>query len=257
MKRFLLLILFMTLSLTCYSQKEETRTQEEIDAQKIYDDAKSKERASQLLIEAEKLKKEVEKNRTKSEKERMKTEKAKYKADIVNADDNIGVDETKNYFANVLTTNFSVPLARFNFTKSVPVDATNPEPQTKNGEITLFNSIGAGISYNYGVYRATTNGQREVVNEEFSNIIGAQIGFLFSAGTGEDTKNVFAPVVNLVILDFQVGLGYELGTVNTNQKRTFLTLSYAIPLYKLSKTGFYMLKKKPAASKQTNGFLKG
>lgn len=155
--------------------------------------------------------------------------------------DELQADEVRIYNANVLTTNFSIPLARFNFTHT-------SQDKTKKGDILLFNSIGAGVSWNWGVYEATTNGKKKIIKEEFSNIIGGQIGFLFSAGTGKDSiqgnKNVFAPVVNLVLLDFQVGFGYELGSIQPNQKRTFLTLSYAIPLYKLSKTGFYIINKR-------------
>ncbi|TRX34984.1 hypothetical protein FNW52_12650 [Flavobacterium sp. ZT3R18] len=287
MKKKLLLIVFISLSINCYSQEKDAETKRK-EAEANVKEAEYLEKTAQLNLDAERIKKKseenkkeaeslanerllkTEENKTAEEKEKLKTEiakykterakfeveKAKYKTNLVNNVDTLNPNESKKYFARVITTNFSVPLARFNFTKTIPEDISKPEVKSKKGEITLFTSIGAGISYNYGVYRATTNGNSEIVNEEFTNIIGAQIGFLFSAGTGEDTKNVFAPVLNIVLLDFQVGLGYELGNVNINQKRTFVTLSYAIPLYKLTKTGFYILKKRPALPIETNDFIK-
>lgn len=140
---------------------------------------------------------------------------------------------TVDYKATIWNTNFSIPLARFNFTKN---------DDTKLGDLLLFNSIGAGFGMSWGELSETRNEQGTLINQEFVNTFGLHLGFLFSAGTGEDIKNVFAPTFNVSILDFQLGLGYELGTISQNQNRTFLTLSYAIPLYKLRKGGFWIWK---------------
>lgn len=141
--------------------------------------------------------------------------------------------KTVKYKATIWNTNFSIPLARFNFTK---------DSQNKRGDLILFNSIGAGFGISGGELTETRDYDGNLIHQEFVNTIGVHFGFLFSAGTGEDTKNVFAPTVNLSILDFQIGLGYELGNLNENQKPLFLTLSYAIPLYKLRKGGFWIWK---------------
>ena len=146
-------------------------------------------------------------------------------------------NKTKFYKATILTTNFNIPVARFDFlTKSAQDDS--------KGNITLFNSVGAGLGLNFGEKKVIYDDQGNVTEQDFSNVVGLHLGVLFSAGTGEDTNNVFAPVLNLTILDFQIGVGWELGDVATNMSGTFMTVSYAIPLYKLSRTGFFTLSEK-------------
>ena len=137
------------------------------------------------------------------------------------------------YQTSIWSTNFSIPLVRFNFVKG---------DENKQGDILLFNSIGAGIGWYKGRLERTRDNVGEIVNEEFSNSVGINLGFLFSAGTGEDTKNVFAPVLNFCALDMQIGFGAELGTRSPNQKKEFITLSYAIPMYKLFKKGYRISK---------------
>lgn len=135
------------------------------------------------------------------------------------------------YASTVISTNFSIPLVRFNFVEG---------DSQKQGDILLFNSIGAGIGIYRGRLERTRDKDGDIINEEFSNRFGASIGALFSAGTGEDVKNVFAPVLNMALLDFQIGFGVELGQLAPNQKREFVTLSYSIPLYKLFKKSYYL-----------------
>jgi hypothetical protein len=86
------------------------------------------------------------------------------------------------------------------------------------------------------------NNVGEITNETFSNTFGAHLGVLYSSSAGDEKRNVFAPVLSLSTLDFQLGIGYEAGTVSENQKRAFFTVSYAIPLYKLVKTGYRVLR---------------
>lgn len=146
---------------------------------------------------------------------------------------------TLTYGTQILSTNFSIPLVRFNFVT---------DDDTKQGDILLFTSVGAGVGYYWGQLERTRDNTGEIINEDFRNRFGINLGFLFSAGTGEDTKNVFAPVINFAILDFQLGIGTELGTRSPNQKREFVTLSYAIPMYKLFKKGYkiYAMDKLPS-----------
>ena len=143
---------------------------------------------------------------------------------------------TTRYKATIYNTNFSIPLARFNFTK---------DSNDRLGNILLFNSIGAGFGKSWGELRETRDENSNIINQEFISTIGLHLGFLFSASTGEDNRNVFAPTFNLSLLDFQLGLGYELGTLLPDQKPLFLTFSYSIPLYKLKKGGFYISKISP------------
>jgi len=145
-------------------------------------------------------------------------------------DENYELRNTQLWYpATIVTTNFTIPMARFNLVKN---------SEQKKGDILLFSSIGAGVGISGGRMLVIRDNEGKVVSEEFSNTFGLFVGFLFSAGTGEQTKNVFAPTISLGILDFQIGVGKELGDISDNQKRTFYTLAYSIPLYKLVAKGY-------------------
>jgi len=158
----------------------------------------------------------------------------------------IGMREKKNYLlpsrttefkATVLNTNFVVPIIRFN--KVNDAGAMN----NQRGNVSFFNSIGAGVSINRGRLELTTDETGKVISTEMNNIIGLQVGLLFAANTGsENNANIFAPTLSVSILNFQIGLGYELGTLPVNDSRTFYTIAYAIPIAKLVKGGFYVLR---------------
>lgn len=140
---------------------------------------------------------------------------------------------TYKYKVTIINTNFTIPLARFNLTKK-------STEKDKIGDILLFNSIGAGFGVSWGELERTTNDKSEVINSEFTNSFGLHLGALFSAGSGEDAKNVFAPTLSFSVLDFQFGYGYELGTLSEGQKKGFFTLAYAIPLSKLIRGKYYV-----------------
>jgi hypothetical protein len=135
---------------------------------------------------------------------------------------------TLSYKARISNTFFQIPLVRFNLT----------DEDNKIGNINIFNSIGAGVGLNWGRMEITRDNSGQIINEEFSSTFGIHLGALFSADTAEDSKNIFAPTLNVSLLDFQVGIGYELGTISENQKRIFITLAYSIPLYKLVKKSY-------------------
>ena len=141
-------------------------------------------------------------------------------------------DKTMKYKATIWNTNFSIPIARFNFTKN--------DDSNKFGDIQMFNSIGAGFGKSWGTMTDFRDEKGDIENSDFSNSFSIHAGFLFSAG---NEQNVFAPVLTFGVLDFQLGFGVELGTILENQERAFLTLGYAIPLYKLTK-GKYLFTKK-------------
>lgn len=148
--------------------------------------------------------------------------------------------ETTEYDAWLLNTGFVVPIVRFN---SVSNDVT------KKGDVSLFNSIGAGIGIGWGSLEVTADKEGDAINSTMHNIIGLQAGFLFSADTNKDATNIFALTAGLTVLDFQLGYGYEFGTVKDNQKRGFITIAYSIPLSKLIRGGFYVFKATKKASK--------
>lgn len=135
------------------------------------------------------------------------------------------------YKATILNTNFSIPIARFNFSKN---DSIN------KGNIQLFNSIGAGFGVSWGSMTDYRDENGELENSDFANTFSIHGGVLFSAG---NNNNVFAPILSIGLLDFQLGLGYELGNISENQKRGFVTIGYAIPLYKLTKGKYWFIKK--------------
>lgn len=90
----------------------------------------------------------------------------------------------------------------------------------------------------------TTDATGKVINTEFQNTFGIQLGVLFAANSSSgNNANVFAPNLSLTVLNFQVGCGYELGTISSNEKRFFYTLAYGIPLAKLFRGGFYVVKR--------------
>lgn len=166
----------------------------------------------------------------------------------------IGVDfskeiplENKTIYTNatILSTNFNIPVARFNF-----ID--EEERNGAIGDINLFTSVGAGFGIYWGEKKTVYNNLSEVIEQDFKNYFGLNLGLLFSAQTGDDKKNVFAPVLNLTALDFQVGAGYELGTIQSNQSRFFVTFSYAIPLYKLTRTGFLTIREREKTNSKSN-----
>ncbi|AUC77682.1 hypothetical protein [Olleya sp. Bg11-27] len=157
---------------------------------------------------------------------------SKYQVHLLNEFAKKKFKNTKTtYKATILNTNFSIPIARFNFSKN---DSLN------KGNIQLFNSIGAGFGVSWGSMTDYRDENGELENSDFANTFSIHAGVLFSAG---NNNNVFAPVISIGILDFQLGLGYELGNIDVNQKRSFVTIGYAIPLYKLVKGKYWFVKK--------------
>jgi hypothetical protein len=281
MKKLLLLLLFICLSISSYSQevkteikkedsakqdspkdgegKPVTKTKEQIQAEIdlvneaiLLEEAKSKLYKKNLELENKNLELEEVRLKTKEAKDKAdnyKAYKLKKEADLkskpkpyieeqsavveLNAEKTALINSTLIYKKTIISTNFTIPLVRFNFIEG---------DDTKQGDILLFNSIGAGIGIYGGRLERTRDDKGEIIDEEFSNTFGVNIGALFSAGTGEANKNVFAPVLNVAALDFQIGVGVELGSLLPSQKRTFLTLSYSIPLYKLFKKGYRIIR---------------
>jgi len=135
-------------------------------------------------------------------------------------------DVRDTYKTSIWNTVFSVPIVRANQSRNEPLTEAH---------VSLFSSVGAGFGYSLGRLEVVRNHDGKVTNEEFFNRIGLHIGILYSSATGEETTNVIAGVLNLSILDVQIGAGYEAGTITPNQKRIFFTFSYAIPLYRLTK----------------------
>jgi hypothetical protein len=151
------------------------------------------------------------------------------------AEDLLMKSTVATYKRTILNSNFTIPVARFDIIKPQYDTAGNLISDTK-GSISLFSSFGFGIGVCGGRSDVTRDSSGIIIDESFSNTFGAYLGILYQATTGEDQRNVFAPTFSLSILDVQVGIGYDYGKVPLNQERTFITVSYGIPLFKLFKT---------------------
>lgn len=159
------------------------------------------------------------------------------------------------YKAQVISTNFTIPIIRFNIIDKKSTGA----PTDRKGNVSFFNSIGAGIGYYWGRITDVTDKDGKVINSEMNNTFGVQLGFLFAANSsGSNNSNIFALTAGISLLNFQLGYGYEFGTIGANDKRGFMTLAYGIPVSKLIKGGFYTVKKSSAltAEQKKRGFSK-
>jgi hypothetical protein len=163
-------------------------------------------------------------------------------------DEGFPKSQTSEYTATVLNTNFTVPIIRFNRVENDP---------NKKGDVAFFNSVGAGIGINAGRLLITADEHGKAINHEMNNTFGVQGGFLFAANTKADATNIFALTLSFSVLNFQVGYGYDFGSVPSEQKRGFYTISYGIPFSKFINGGFYVLKRSlnPVNSKDTSGFI--
>lgn len=135
----------------------------------------------------------------------------------------------------ILNTNFTIPVARFDINKP-QYDSSGALIGDTKGSISLFSSFGFGVGVCGGRAEVTRDSNGLVIDESFANTFGVYLGVLYQASTGENEKNVFAPTLSLSILDIQIGIGYDYGKVPVTQERTFVTVSYGIPLFKLFKT---------------------
>ncbi|MDF2159374.1 hypothetical protein [Algoriphagus sp. CAU 1675] len=139
------------------------------------------------------------------------------------------------YKATILSSNFTLPVVKFNRFES-------PDLNGAQGAVSFFNSVGAGLVFTGGEIREIRDANGEIINQDFTPTYGIHFGFLFSSSVGENSTNSFAPTIGFSLLDFQFGIGRELGDLPDNYKRTFYTVSYNIPLYKLKRGAYYVLR---------------
>jgi hypothetical protein len=133
----------------------------------------------------------------------------------------------------VLHTSFNLPVLI-----ATPTSKENSNNSKVN--LSLFNSLGAGFTLAYGEFKEDSKNNE---TEEFINRFGLSLGCLFSINNAENsTSNTkFAPFIGLSILDFQVGYGYELGTLVSGSTRSLITIGYNIPITKLGPKSSYRL----------------
>jgi len=175
-------------------------------------------------------------------------------SEATKADTTVAGSSTPIVFkAAVLSTNFTIPLIRVNFLNKVPGSPSNALASTS-----FLNSAGAGINYSWGNIEETTDGKGNTLSADFYNEWGVQIGFLFASnstsGTSTTTNSgsttssttqsstIFALMAGFSVLNFQIGAGYEFGSIAPGQKRTFVTIAYAIPVSTLVNGGYKIIQ---------------
>ena len=159
---------------------------------------------------------------------------------------------TLEFNATAITTNFTIPLLRFN-----RLNAATRALEDRIGNVSFFNSVGAGVCLSIGTLKVVTDAESRIIDREMINTIGLQLGFLFSSNTSQGTsQNVFAPTLSLSLLNLQLGVGYELGKRGLNEEKAFLTVAYGIPIAKLIRGGFFVFQRSPSPIKNNaSGFL--
>jgi hypothetical protein len=147
------------------------------------------------------------------------------------------VGTLQNKTAWLMSSNFTIPTVQF-----VPYSASALKTKDGKGSVSFFNSIGAGISFSKADFtllasKGDTNGV------DIKNHVGFQLGFIFSKSTGQPNDvNRFALYSGFNVLDFQLGIGTELGDIGKDFKRAFYSISYSIPLSKFSKKTTLVLR---------------
>ena len=143
----------------------------------------------------------------------------------------------------LLNSSINLPAAKFHIT----------EPSLENeskGFLELFSSFGVGLSINYGSAKFIRDlDQMSIIEDrtEFTNLIGFQCGVLYSSKISEIDQsqiNLFSIYSGLNILDLQIGGGFEFGSRIDNSNGWFISVSYGIPIYKISGSGSFLFKKK-------------
>jgi hypothetical protein len=133
---------------------------------------------------------------------------------------NLGTSTTTELKYQVLSTNFTIPLVPFNTVTKESLD------NNQKGNVALFNSVGPGISYNWGRMTITTDATGKAINTEMQNTFGFQLGVLFATNSSSgNNANVFASTFSLAVLNFQLGCRYELGTISPKERQVSLHLS--------------------------------
>lgn len=149
----------------------------------------------------------------------------------------------------VLNSNLNLPATKFHFVNN-SMSLEEPDKEVK-GYLELFTSFGIGLSLNYGnaIFKKNVNSEdSENIQTDFSNLIGIQVGVLYSSKSTDDQENgsvnEFSIYGGINILDIQLGVGYEYGARRSDASRWFVSVSYGIPIYKLTGRGSHVLRKR-------------
>ena len=165
---------------------------------------------------------------------------------VVHAQEPQNVISTQ-FKAWVLNTDFNLPAIRF-----TPFYPAYRDRNHSMGRLSVFNSVGAGFSLNRGIFTELVDADKpeNVISSQMKNRFGVHLGMLFSYPNDSLKSFVFAPTIGLQLLDIQFGLGYELGTVQTGERRMFYTLAYRIPIKKLYNISYIRMRQKEKSTKK-------
>ncbi len=141
----------------------------------------------------------------------------------------------------LMSSNFSIPTVAF---QPVLKEFREKNNSAARGNLSFFNSIGAGISVSRANFKFITS-KNETTGTDINNQVGFQAGFLFGrTATGTEDKNRFALQMGISILDFQIGFGKEFISVPANFNSKFITISYGIPVTKFTRNTAFVFKNK-------------
>jgi len=143
----------------------------------------------------------------------------------------------------LLNTGINLPALKFHMLGDQVEDDSN-------GYLELFSSFGVGVGVNFGNVNLSHNVETgEIIQDQtsFSNIIGFQIGVLYSSQIklgSTANQNLFSIFTAINTLDLQIGIGKELGNRFQNTNGWFVSVAYGIPIYKLTGHGAHFFRKK-------------
>lgn len=141
----------------------------------------------------------------------------------------------------LLNSGVNLPAAKFHLVE------TSLDDESK-GFLELFSSFGVGLSINFGDAKFTRNLDNMSLIEdrtEFTNLVGFQCGILYSSKFSDLSQsqiNIFSFYSGINVLDLQLGGGYEFGSRVANSNGWFVSVSYGIPIYKITGSGSYLFK---------------
>ncbi len=157
----------------------------------------------------------------------------------------------------IVNSGINLPAIKFHF-------AETENQNESSGYVELFSSFGVGLSLNFGkttFRKDVSNNKIDTDNIKFSNVVGVQLGILYSSkvGNSDESNNLdyFSLYSGINILDLQLGIGKELGAKYQDSTGWFLSISYGIPIYKLTGKGSFLIdpsKKKKLENQKESTF---
>jgi len=143
---------------------------------------------------------------------------------------------TQEFLVRSFNTNFILPSIRVNYFS---------ETNGTQARVSAFNNLGVGVSWGGGRLITTTDEDFKITSKKFKNTLSFQAGVLYSiVNTSDSNTSTFALVGGISLLNFNLSLGREFGTLSPNQKKFFTSLSFNIPLSDIGINSMYLTRAK-------------